>query len=267
MSDRYYELLVAGWPEADRERFPRGSFHFTPVTGSTSDDLLARVQGGESRPFELIAADRQEKGRGRRGDRWEAPEGRNLLFSVALPLDGERNAWTRLPHVVAWVVGRAVESILSSGTRLQAKWPNDLLYDGRKLAGILVETVVRPEPWAVVGVGLNVNVRREEFPGDLEESATSLYEMLSCESSRWYLLGLMMRSLLESYPACLSEFDPVLAWASERSFLTGKGLRVEMPTRSLEGFGLGLGEDGELLLERESGTVERVYSAEKIWVC
>lgn len=270
MSDKIHAEIVRGWPEQDLLRFPCERFRHVEATGSTNDDLLTLARAGSVCPYELISADFQTRGRGRRGDRWEATPGRNLLFSVALPLvteriaDGDRHLWPRLPHLAACIVGSAVESVLGPGYRLQAKWPNDLLHEGRKLAGILVEIVLAPQPYAVVGVGLNVNLRHEELPPDLRPVATSLYELLGCESSRWFLLGQIVQGFLRHFPEKIGHFAPVLDWIRARDFLIGQSLSIRSGREWHEGFARGIGDDGELLLETSDGATVRIVSAEEI---
>jgi BirA family biotin operon repressor/biotin-[acetyl-CoA-carboxylase] ligase len=264
MSERIHAEIVRGWSGEDLSRFPVERFRHFEETGSTNDDLLALARSGNACPYDLISADFQSRGRGRRGDRWEATPARNLLFSLALPLDGDRQLWPRLPHLTAWIVGSTVESILGPGYRLQAKWPNDLLHEGRKLAGILVETVLAPQPYAVVGIGLNVNLRHEELPPELRPIATSLYELIGCESSRWYLLGQIVRGFLRHFPEKTADFSPVLDWIRARDFLVGQALSVRSGRDWFEGVARGLGEDGELLLETAAGESIRIVSAEEI---
>lgn len=264
MTEKIHAEIVRDWSEGERGQFPPERFHHCSETGSTNDDLLALVRSGDACPYDLISADFQTKGRGRRGDRWEAPPGRNLLFSLALPLAGDQRHWSRLPHLTAMIVGSVVESILGPGHRLQAKWPNDLHHDGRKLAGILVETVLSPVPFAVVGVGLNVNLRQDELPPDLRSIATSLYELLGCESSRWYLLGLVVQGFLRAYPGHLAEFGQVLPWIRSRDSLAGASLSVRTGREWIEGTGAGIGDDGELLIDTPHRGRLSVVSAESI---
>lgn len=248
----------------DRTRFAPEQFRHTQATGSTNDDLLALARSGKARPYDLISTDFQSRGRGRRGDRWEATPGRNLLFSLALPLTIERENWSRLPHLTASIIGSAIEGILGPGYPLQAKWPNDLLYEGKKLAGILVEIAMSPQPMAVVGVGINVNLRQGELPPELRNTATSLYEILECESSRWFLLGLIIDAFLTRYPAEISAFDSTLEWVSSRDYLSGKHLRIRSGLDTFEGTAEGIGRGGELLLNTGAGRPIKIVSAEEI---
>lgn len=264
MSEKIYGEIVKGWSESELARFAQQQFHHSTTTGSTNDDLLALARAGKAKPFDLRSTDFQTSGRGRRGDKWEATPGRNLLFSIALPLTMERENWSRLPHLTACLIGSAIEGILGPGHTLQAKWPNDLLFEGKKLAGILVEIAMTPQPVAVVGIGINVNLRREELPPELRKTATSIYEILECESSRWFLLGLILDGFLKQFPSSIIDFDPTLKWMTSRDFLIGKDLEVRSGLHSYKGTGAGLGPGGELLLETEDGRQIVIVSAEEI---
>ncbi|MEQ1842427.1 MAG: hypothetical protein ABL994_18665, partial [Verrucomicrobiales bacterium] len=83
MSERIYGEIVKGWSESELTRFAPQQFQHSTTTGSTNDDLLALARAGKAGSFELRSTDFQTSGRGRRGDRWEATPGRNLLFSIA----------------------------------------------------------------------------------------------------------------------------------------------------------------------------------------
>lgn len=267
MPDSIYHQITAGWPKGDIALFPEESFHYYESTGSTNDDVLKilKTQGGGD--FTLVVADFQDAGRGRRGDRWEAAMGRNLLFSLAVRLGENRAHWTRLPMETAVAVGEAVEAVLDSEMKISAKWPNDIYLQDRKLAGILVETVLTPEPFGIVGVGLNVNMRKEEIGGDLKEIAISLYEVLGCESSRWFILGLFLRAMIRLKTNKDTKFIEILTWLRERDYLKGKSLVVHTGNRTVEGKGAGLGPAGELLVATPTGRLETIVSAEKIWAC
>lgn len=134
--------------------------HFR-VVDSTNE--RARVLAERGAPHgTLVTAREQVAGRGRQGRTWSAPAGRTLLCSLVL-----RDP----PRLLPLVVGVAVAE--EAGDRARVKWPNDILLDGRKVAGILVEG--RPqERWAVVGIGVNVALRDDDLPPELRERAGSL---------------------------------------------------------------------------------------------
>jgi BirA family transcriptional regulator, biotin operon repressor / biotin---[acetyl-CoA-carboxylase] ligase len=267
MSNGIYDAVIESWRTEARLEFPPSRFAYYPQIDSTSSELQRRLRSGEVEHFAVVTTDFQSAGRGRRGDRWEAASGRNLLFSVALSLPETRQHWTRLPHLIAAIAGAAIESVISSEGPLQAKWPNDLYYQGRKLAGILVETSLLPRPFAIVGVGINVNMRKEEFPSALREQVTSLYEILGCESSRWFLLGLMLEELHRSFPSKLNDFSESLDWIRKRDYLLNRKVTCLSGGKAREGFARGLGNEGELLLETEQGERESIVSAEKLLLC
>jgi BirA family biotin operon repressor/biotin-[acetyl-CoA-carboxylase] ligase len=134
------------------------------VTDSTN--TRARELAAAGAPHgTLVTAGEQLAGRGRQGRTWTAPPGRALLCSVVL-----RDP----PRLLPLLAGVAVAEVASSaGPSAQVKWPNDVLIDGRKVAGILVEG--RPqERWAVLGIGLNVALAPDDFPPELRNTATTL---------------------------------------------------------------------------------------------
>jgi BirA family transcriptional regulator, biotin operon repressor / biotin---[acetyl-CoA-carboxylase] ligase len=119
----------------------------------------------------VVTAGEQTEGRGRQGRSWTAPPDKALLYSaVVRPLEERHMA---LPLAVPLAVCEAAEE-LQPGIRCGVKWPNDVLVEGRKLAGVLIEA--RPQDgWAVVGVGLNLSITPDEFPPDLRDTAVSLF--------------------------------------------------------------------------------------------
>jgi BirA family transcriptional regulator, biotin operon repressor / biotin---[acetyl-CoA-carboxylase] ligase len=130
-------------------------------TTSTNDRARALAAAGAPHGT-LVTAGAQTAGRGRQGRTWSAPPGRALLMSLVL-----RDPRRLLPLAAAVAVAEA------AGPHAQIKWPNDVLLDGRKVAGILAEG--RPqEGWAVLGVGLNVAVGPGDLPAELRDTAATL---------------------------------------------------------------------------------------------
>jgi len=139
------------------------------VTDSTNARARELVEAGAPGGTVVTAAE-QTAGRGRQGRTWTAPAGKALLYSAILrPLD-ERHLL--LPLAVPLAVCEAAEQ-LAPGIACAIKWPNDIWLNGRKLAGVLIEA--KPQDgWAVIGVGLNLTITRDEFPPELRKTATSL---------------------------------------------------------------------------------------------
>ena len=134
-----------------------------------STNLRARGLAAAGAPHgTLVTAAEQSAGRGRQGRAWSAPAGRALLMSLVL-----REPPPRLALIAGVAVARVAEALDADGRRAGVKWPNDVLLDGRKVAGILVEG--RPQDdWAVLGIGLNVALRDGDLPPEVAARATSL---------------------------------------------------------------------------------------------
>jgi BirA family transcriptional regulator, biotin operon repressor / biotin---[acetyl-CoA-carboxylase] ligase len=181
----------------------------------------------------VVTADEQSEGRGRQGRTWSAARGRALLCSVVV-----RDP----PALLPLAAGLAVADVVGDGARI--KWPNDVLVDGRKVAGILVEG--RPqEGWAVVGIGLNVALRVADLPAELRSSAGTLgLEPGAIEPT----LAALVRQLEQWIGA---PAESVLTSFRARDALLGR------PVRWAGGRGVGAGIDsrGRLIVETGSGTV------------
>ena len=156
--------------ESDTPRFghPHRHYRSTDSTNSRARELAA---AGAPHGTVVTAAE-QTAGRGRQGRSWTAPPGKALLYSAILrPLE-ERHA--TLPLAVPLAVCEAAED-LRPDLGCKVKWPNDVFAEDRKLAGILIEA--RPhDGWAVIGVGMNLSISRDEFPPELRDRAISLYD-------------------------------------------------------------------------------------------
>ncbi len=179
----------------------------------------------------LVTASEQAAGRGRQGRTWTAPAGRGLLCSVVI-----REA----PRLLPLLAGVAVAEVV--GDRAAVKWPNDVLLEGRKLAGILVEG--RPqERWAVVGMGVNVAVRESDFGSDLSGRVATLgLEPEAIEGVLGRLLDALERWLTASPQAVLAE-------VRRRDTLRGRQVRWA----GGEGRGEGIDDQGRLVVLTAGG--------------
>ena len=152
---------------------PRRHFRVTDSTNERARDLAAA--GAPSGT--IVTAAEQTEGRGRRGRQWTAPAGKAVLCSAVLsPLDARH---ALLPLAAPLAVCEAAESLAPLQCRV--KWPNDVWVGERKLAGILIEA--QPPNWAVIGIGLNVSIERDEFPADLRRPATSMGRGVGTEAA------------------------------------------------------------------------------------
>lgn len=208
---------------------PRVHYSETDSTNERARELAAAGTPDGT----LVTASEQSAGRGRQGRRWTAPRGRALLCSLVI-----RDP----PRLLPLAAGVAVAEV--AGPQALVKWPNDVLVDGLKVAGILVEG--RPqEGWAVLGIGVNVALRDEDFPPELAGRAGTLgLEPDAVEPT----LELLLNSLERWLPATP---DEVLEAVRGRDALLDRPVRWS----GGEGRGAGIDSEGRLLVATDDGEV------------
>ncbi len=221
-------------------------------TGSTNADLRQRLE--QLRAPLLRAAEEQTAGRGRAGRSWLAAPGDSLCFSLAWPFSGSVTRMAGLPLAI----GVALADLLRSrGHYVTLKWPNDLLLDGAKLGGILVETgIARADGdhllWAVIGVGLNVHPNASRDAGVGNEVAA-----LGSDIDRNELLA----ALADALVAALALFDAqglapfVDRWQRWHAFAGLPVMILEQGRLLQQGVARGIDAQGCLLLETDEGLV------------
>ncbi|MEW6761345.1 MAG: biotin--[acetyl-CoA-carboxylase] ligase [Pseudomonadota bacterium] len=220
-------------------------------TGSTSADLLARA--ATLREPLLLVAEHQTAGRGRAGRSWLSSSENSLTFSLAWKFAGGPQALLGLPLAIGAALGDALGLL---GVQVQLKWPNDVLKDGDKLAGILVETQAAPGggTWCVIGIGLNL-LMPDEVEAQLGRSAAGAPWLARMERD------VLMAALLDALAECLRLFEQQgfgafcarwnlrHAWQGETVVLLDNGAVVH------EGRAAGVDETGRLLLDTEAGRI------------
>lgn len=141
------------------------------TTGSTNADLGQRARAGEGEGVALVAME-QTAGRGRLDRQWVSPRGASISLSMLLKPRPEFQHWGWLSLLAGMAVSSAIAEVAPDPSRVTLKWPNDVLIGGQKVCGILSERIERPDgARAVVGLGINVSLRRDELP---VPTATSL---------------------------------------------------------------------------------------------
>lgn len=199
-----------------------------------------------------VVAEAQTAGRGRLGRSWHSPPGTNVYLSIVLRPPLPPGRVPQLALVAGLAVADAVAGVPGLVPRL--KWPNDVVLDGRKAAGILTEMEAEVERvhHVVAGIGLNVNAA--EFPPELAGRATSLCLGVGRLVDRAAVTGALLAAFERRYERFIAEgFAPVRREWEERSWLGGKEVRVAAPEGEIRGRVLGLDEDGALRLETPSG--------------
>ena len=218
--------------------------------GSTNDRAreLLDAAGG---PGTAVVAELQTDGRGRRGRTWNSPAGRNLMVSVAYR--------PRLVASSAWRLGLAVALAARDSCRTVApvdlKWPNDLVSgDGRKVGGLLLETVIDAEQVAaaIIGVGINVNWAVAEMPPEIAGSATSLAELAGRRVDRAALLAALLDRLDVELAAIEAGESPLDRYRAACRTL-GSEVTVEVGSRAIAGTAAEIDDAGALVVETPSG--------------
>jgi BirA family biotin operon repressor/biotin-[acetyl-CoA-carboxylase] ligase len=230
----------------------RWQLHFEAECDSTQDlARLAAMQGaGEGW---TLATDLQRRGRGRSGRAWVAPAGRALTFSLVLqpPVD----VLPLLPLLAAITVAGGIEAATRAIADL--KWPNDILLDGKKLAGVLLEHP--PGPLVIVGIGVNVNQTADELP----PNATSLAMALGHPVEREELLAAILNDLANGYERADREgVQWILPGWRSRSSMLGKPVSFQRDGARLHGIAEDIGLDGALLVRTADGTRISVVAGE-----
>jgi BirA family biotin operon repressor/biotin-[acetyl-CoA-carboxylase] ligase len=241
---------------------------YLETTGSTNDVASTLIASGAGEGT-VVVADAQTAGRGRRGRSWFSPPGAGLYVSVVLVPAGATSpdrATALLTLCAGVALAEAVERV--TGLSPAIKWPNDLLVDRRKLAGILAEGVARPsaEGLHAVVLGYGINVLSASFPRELAGRVTSLESELGRAVDRAALCAESLASLAERYADLMAgRFDAILdAWRA-RSF-GSRGARVEWD--SVGGVKTGITEgidDMGALLVRSADGLERIVAGEVRW--
>ncbi|MBR4125243.1 MAG: biotin--[Victivallales bacterium] len=229
---------------------------------STNQVALDAAKSGAPEGL-VVTAEIQTAGRGRQRRLWHSPPGRNLYFSVLLRPQCPQTRLPQLAMLAALALHRALRN-RAPELQVALKWPNDLWLQGRKLSGILCEC---PPQFGdaraiVIGIGLNVNARREDFPPELQETATSMAIAAGHDFEREKILAEILNSLNELYNNWLNT-NNLCIFLSEwqkHDLLLGKTITVQRPTDQLKGIVLGLTSEGLLRLD-VPGRGEVVISA------
>ena len=236
------------------------TLHWYEEVGSTSDRAKELAEEGAEHG-EVVIAEAQTAGRGRRGRAWVSPPRRNLYFSVVLRPDLPP---ARAPELTLVASLAICDALRQAGVAAGIKWPNDVLASGRKIAGVLTELAAEPDRvhWVVVGAGVNVNARREDFPEELRGEATSVLLERGQPAPRALLAAACFTALEDWVDRHAEEgFAPIRdAWRA-RSVTLGREVLVREATRELRGVAEDIDEAGALLVRTPAG-VERVLAAD-----
>ena len=211
----------------------------------------------------VVIADRQSSGKGRMGRQWESPGGVNLYASILLRPPVLPFEAPKLTFLSAVAVCRAITNC--TGLHPTVKWPNDILLNGAKVAGLLNEMSSETDQvhYVVLGIGVNLNMRVDQFPADLRYPATSLAIATGQPVSRLDFTRTLLQEIDALYQVYLEQGSlPIMSTWTELCDLTGKLVQVDCNDVQIEGTMTGLGEDGALLVRTKTGKIESIYAGD-----
>lgn len=223
-----------------------------------------RLSDHKSSPM-LFVADDQTAGRGRMGRQWIAEKGANLLFSILCYPTIEPLMLGALPLCIAVSVAEAIEACI--GLEVRTKWPNDLLIHGKKVCGILMESILSADGSVVLIVGIGVNVNQRKFPPDIP--AGSLAQLSGGDHSRLKLLvellerhsWLLGKTAFENPKITPTVVSGFLDRWRERSSILGRELRIDTGQGIVSGRAIDIANDGALILDVE-GSLRRIVAGD-----
>lgn len=234
---------------------------FFPELPSTQDEARALAMQGAPEGT-VVIAETQTAGRGRIGRSWAAPAGGIYLSIILRPTIAPPEA-LRFPLIAGVAVSQTIERVTRLSARL--KWPNDVLINGRKVAGILTEMNAEMDRinFIIVGIGINVNTPPENLPAELRETAA----VLSIEAGRTISRVKLVQTLLTEFELLYDEFrkegfEPIRRRWKALSETLGTMVTVTFADQQVHGRAFDIDPDGALLIQKWNGNLERVVAGD-----
>ncbi len=210
--------------------------------------------------YTVVVAKEQSQGRGRFERQWRSSSGKDLTFSLLLPLTGlDPSLWPNIPQLAVLSVSDALRAYQIEN---YIKWPNDLLIKGKKVCGVLCETVSQTNTYAILGVGININSTQEDL-SLLDRPATSL----SCELGFCMKLEKVLTDFLNIFSSFFKDFlssgfAPFHSIINKRLAYKGEMRTIVEGERKTEGTVLGINGDGTLQFKTAAGEMRQLYCGE-----
>lgn len=238
------------------DRHLRGRFGKPYLFEAECDSTQLLLTGSGLPEGAVAVADHQTAGRGRRGHPWEAPPGSSVLVSVMLHPPRERHL-PELSLVAALAAGEAIE--VATGLTAQIKWPNDVMLNRRKVAGIISEV---SDAAVVVGIGINVHQTRDQLPPDARTQPGSLLTLTGASHDRAALLASLLFRLERIYDGWRhGGLADLYGEIGARDFLRGRRITVDgEPATALQ-----ILRDGRLEVKIDGGEIRAIESGEVLY--
>lgn len=210
----------------------------------------------------LVVADCQLAGKGRRGRSWVSPRFTDIYMTLIIKPQIPPSCASMMTLLAAMAVTAGIKEV--TGLDAEIKWPNDVVYDGKKICGILTEMSSEPDCIHYVVIGIGINVNSAEIAEEISQTATSLRIATGSSVSRSSLIAAVIRSLEVYYQKFLDREDLSLLMDEYNSKLVNLGREVKVLASSGDYTAVSKGIDslGELLVELEDGTLQKVVSGE-----
>ncbi|MGI6227062.1 MAG: biotin--[acetyl-CoA-carboxylase] ligase, partial [Peptococcales bacterium] len=230
---------------------------------SSTNDLAKDYANSGKPEGTVIVAEKQLQGKGRLGRTWDSPKKQGIWVSVILRPPILPIYASQITFVLAVGMVRALEKAI--GIKARIKWPNDILVNKRKVAGILTELSAEIERinYIVFGIGVNVNQKEKDFPEEFRKRSISLTMALGHTVSRVQVLQAMLEELERAYQEYLElGFDYILREWKANSITIGADVQVIMGEERLEGKAIDLDGDGSLIIRDMNGNRHRVIAGD-----
>lgn len=228
------------------------------VTESTNDDARRAAQAGAPTGYTVLANE-QSHGRGRHGRAWHSPPGESLYVSVVIRPAMRPDEAPMLTLTAGLAVRDAVAHFVEPSSRVKIKWPNDVRVDGRKVAGVLVEGIVRGPELAFAVAGLGVNVRGTALPDELAARATTLRLARGSDLSRAEVLDALLAALECRVEQLQRDGAPGIVRAVSEHCDT---LGAEVTVDGLTGRAVAIAADGALRIAHGNAAITDVRAGE-----
>ncbi|HYA15181.1 MAG TPA: biotin--[acetyl-CoA-carboxylase] ligase [Syntrophales bacterium] len=230
-----------------------------------STNLRAKLLASDGAPEgTVVVAESQTRGRGRRGRSWFSPSGEGIYTSIILRPSISPNEAPKLTLMASVAVAETLLS-MTSLKNINIKWPNDILINGRKIAGILTEISMEMDriDYIVVGVGINVNTPYKSLPLDIQDIATSVLMETGKPFPRIALLRAYLEWLEIYYDTFKTRgFEPIMNRWKSLADIVGHRVSVDMIDRVRVGEVIDIDKDGFLILKEDAGSIERIISGD-----
>ena len=222
-------------------------------TSSTNDIAAEYAKGGKKNDGLVVLAECQTAGRGRRGNAWLSGAGKSILCSILLfEPDIKPDA---LVLACAVAVGESIGRCGKATAKI--KWPNDILLNDKKAAGILVESAsVKKQKFFVVGIGINCHQKKEDFPDELAKTATSIDIQSGTVCDRNRIAKRLLVNLDQCLAAELKNPGEIVEKWQDMSILLGRQITVEQDGRQFTGNCIGIEPAEGLIIQLERGGVK-----------